>query len=1434
MSAEQLPKALTGMETPDFAVQVAEGSYDPNRDEADIVGERIQVGTTYYDYQANGTVSKQIVLDDDGNVHIVWMRSDDQNNPVVGDREVFYNYVIDDEPQFEDGVAVNGDLPRAGYVNMGYSEETGPIAIYHANQNNAIRLFLSSDADLGEGEFSQFMMPNDDNNNFVVWPHGTIDRSGRSHTLARWYAADGNQGNNPVDLQYNQGTMDEEEEEWEFEDPVIVGITKVLGYTAAASNVSDHVALIYFSPAYGQNEWGDWPGLAGVAAANNDIIVIESEDGEEFDFDDQWNITQVLRPDDDMDDDDPFYVGDTLRPYLYIDACYDDDENLHVVFSTPMLAEAIGNQQRRYDEQHNLLWHWDRDSEQFSLIASGRYNVQGNIGAWRANLSYPSIGVAEDGTLYCIFTRYPENDRGPQNENGQRYVNGEIYCSASADGGSTWSQAINLTETPSPDEDAGDCLCEAWCSLAEVVDDFLHISYILDLDPGGIPQVEGSATENPVMYHRVSRDDIPLEPHVFGMDFHVGYPPEIAVDVDLPQVVAVPEGDPGEVEFTIENSNDDEGATGLHVRLTASEELEDNLSFDFSSRRVAPGQRESFTIFFAPDEQGVYEGVIFLEHNDPEVESPIELNFTGLGAEGYGSISGVVTDLESGDAIEGAVVTLPPGDYEAISNENGEYQFDEVPAWDYMLSCDAENFLPFAEAIHLEPDDEMEFDIEMRYGTFELSVQDAEFVINGDERFIARFNAENEGDGPVPFSTDITVFPDDEDREALELMEIMPVHEIIEDRNLQGVVFADDHFFISGGNNGREPNQIYVVDSEGEVVRSFEQFGDSRLGMRDLAYDGELIWGSDERTVYGFTTDGDLVTELEGPYNPNHGFAWDEDNNLLWVAGRNQDLVAMDLEGNFVQEIERPEDRPGVYALAYYPDDPDGYPLYLFSRLDDWSLRLTKCDPETGDYIEVINFEEPEGGRASGLQITRDYDSHNWTMIGMSDGGADDEVAIWHLDQRDDWLELDPSQGIVSEDEPLWFNLSLDTHHFPEDDELTANIRFDHFGRGDAVELPVAVTVSFEGGITQRVLSFDFGWNMVSLNLIPDDDDIRTMTRRLVENGTLMLVKDDQGRFYAPDFDDFINIPGWDFSEGYMFRMSADDQIEVLGEGLAADRMIELDAGWQMISYYPRIPIDARVALAGIEDNLVIVKNGRGRFYIPEFNFSNIGDMREGEGYQLNAREDGELIYQLEEVEPDFVSLPPELQHFQTVVPTEKSLSLLLLGVPETVLEISADYNGEPVGSGARSMDGKLGLAVWDSDRMTEGVSFNLTGWNGTEEIELDIDWIKGEPRYSDDGIVIGRLRDGSAVPDRFALHQAYPNPFNSSAVIRYDLPEPGDVKLTLYDSAGRSVATLVNKPHPAGSFTTVIDGGSFASGIYCYKFETGSFIQIRKAVLLK
>lgn len=887
-------------------------------------------------------------------------------------------------------------------------------------------------------------------------------------------------------------------------------------------------------------------------------------------------------------------------------------------------------------------------------------------------------------------------------------------------------------------------------------------------------------------------------------------------------------------EFAVQNSNDDEGTTGLHLRISASEELEDYVTFDKRVRRVAPGQGELFTVYFSPDDQGAFEGVLYLEHNDPEVESPIELNFNGLGAAGYGSISGTVSDFESGDPIEGAVITLPPGDFEAVSDENGAYLFEEVPAWEYTLTCNAENFLPFAGQIQLDPDDELDYDIEMLYGTFRLSVQDADFIISADEQFVSRFTAENEGNGDVPFSTEIIAFPDEDPLAPLELLGIFPAHEIIEDRNLQGVVFAEDHYFIAGGNSGGDPNNIYVVSREGELVRTFDQAGDSRLGMRDLAYDGELIWGSDADMIYAFTTEGEVVRQFDAPYNPSYGLTWDEDNDLLWVAGRNQEIVSMDLDGNVIQELERPEDGPGVYALAYYPDDEDGYPLYLFTRLDDWQLRLTKCDPATGDYIEVTNFDEPEGGRASGLEITRNYDSHSWTMIGLADGGADDVVAMWHMAQRKDWLTLEPSWGTVPVEEPLQFHLNLNTFNFPDDDELTANIRFNHSGRGDAVELPVTVTVSFEGGITQRELHLNFGWNMVSLNLVPDDDDIRAMMRPLVENGTLMLIKDDHGRFYAPDFDDFINIPGWDSAEGYLFRMSADDQVEVLGEGIAHDEPIDIEEGWQMIAYYPRSEVEVRTALAGVEDNLIIVKNGRGRFYIPEFDFSNIGNMREGEGYQLKAREAGELVYQLEGDAPDFVSLPPSPQHFQSPLPTDKSLSLLLLNVPESVLEVSASYDCITVGSGSRNVDGKLGLAVWGSDALTEGAGFTLTGWNGSEEIALDIEWIKGEPRYTDDAIVIGRVTDGSLIPQQFALHQAYPNPFNGRAVIRYDLPEAGDVKLTLYDASGRSIATLIDRHHSAGSYSTVIDAEHLASGIYYYKLVSGADSQIRKAVLLK
>ena len=94
--------------------------------------------------------------------------------------------------------------------------------------------------------------------------------------------------------------------------------------------------------------------------------------------------------------------------------------------------------------------------------------------------------------------------------------------------------------------------------------------------------------------------------------------------------------------------------------------------------------------------------------------------------------------------------------------------------------------------------------------------------------------------------------------------------------------------------------------------------------------------------------------------------------------------------------------------------------------------------------------------------------------------------------------------------------------------------------------------------------------------------------------------------------------------------------------------------------------------------------------------------------------------------------------------------------------------------------------------------------------------------------------------PTQFALQQNYPNPFNPLTTIAYDVPAGGaEVTLTVYDVAGRRVATLVSEFRRAGHWSVPWNGTDFsgrriASGVYFYRLQAGAFVETRKMVLLK
>jgi len=85
-----------------------------------------------------------------------------------------------------------------------------------------------------------------------------------------------------------------------------------------------------------------------------------------------------------------------------------------------------------------------------------------------------------------------------------------------------------------------------------------------------------------------------------------------------------------------------------------------------------------------------------------------------------------------------------------------------------------------------------------------------------------------------------------------------------------------------------------------------------------------------------------------------------------------------------------------------------------------------------------------------------------------------------------------------------------------------------------------------------------------------------------------------------------------------------------------------------------------------------------------------------------------------------------------------------------------------------------------------------------------------------------------------FFLGNNYPNPFNPSTTIKYQLPEQGLVEIKVYDVLGNEIASLVNEEKPVGSYEIDFNGNGLTSGIYFYQLRSGNYVETKKMVLIK
>ena len=87
---------------------------------------------------------------------------------------------------------------------------------------------------------------------------------------------------------------------------------------------------------------------------------------------------------------------------------------------------------------------------------------------------------------------------------------------------------------------------------------------------------------------------------------------------------------------------------------------------------------------------------------------------------------------------------------------------------------------------------------------------------------------------------------------------------------------------------------------------------------------------------------------------------------------------------------------------------------------------------------------------------------------------------------------------------------------------------------------------------------------------------------------------------------------------------------------------------------------------------------------------------------------------------------------------------------------------------------------------------------------------------------------------DDFELYQNFPNPFNPTTNIRFDIPKSSFVKLIIYNSLGKEIEILVNQKLKLGSYTVDWNASDYSSGVYFYKLITDEYINVKKMLLVK
>ena len=421
---------------------------------------------------------------------------------------------------------------------------------------------------------------------------------------------------------------------------------------------------------------------------------------------------------------------------------------------------------------------------------------------------------------------------------------------------------------------------------------------------------------------------------------------------------------------------------------------------------------------------------------------------------------------------------------------------------------------------------------------------------------------------------------------------------------------------------------------------------------------------------------------------------------------------------------------------------------------------------------------------------------------------------------------------------------------------ILVNIR-EQRGRSSAY---IYVVESLGSKTVNFALPLARGWNLVSLPIGLDDWAMESALAGVLDN--IVLVKNGAGYIFWPSYG--INTIGeWRLTDGYQVYMGAAGELDVVGYGVfSPDVDYELGENWSLIGFVGPDGLPPSEAFSDILDSLIVVKNGDGDVFWPEYEVDDIGGLVHGEGYWVYLTSPATFSFPAA-LGKHLSMVSAERQktvHFQSVTNTGNNATILVkVGTAfgnevyplKTGDEIGVfNDSGLCVGAAVWEAGKNCTITVWGDDTMTDeidgirqGAKYRFMIWEADPGVEFEASpWYEsGSPTYTPNALVVlgslyagGVSVKGGANPLKYSLAGNYPNPFNPTTTISFTIPGDSRVTLTVYNITGEKVAILADDILPAGSHSVEWNAAGLSSGVYFCRMTAGTFRETKRMMLLK